>query len=460
MDFVKETVPGTSDRNFRNPNLTSDEEPMAGFTGKGTATDPYDGGNAPGTFDHSHSSSIHPLHLKETSHILTISISEQPGNPLEGRHQVSAARLSQDAGNRVSVGGVAVPADKSHSTPLGASKAPLQHASLERPGRFEEDLSPRQAPSGFTGSGGLPPQQGSGGQRTSASGFDREPSGLHSQQGIGGQRTNPSGFDREPNGQHGIGGQRTSGSGFDREPSGLQSQHGIGGQHTSASGFDSKPSGLQAQHGIGGQHTSGSGFDSKPSGLQAQQGLGGQHTSGSGFDREPSGLHKQHEIGGQRTSASGFDREPSGLHTQQGIGGQRTSASALDRDPSGLQAQQGIGSQRTTASGLDRDSSLDTGSMPHKDVVGQSGKVDRSGLSGGSKTRTNDDVERTETQTSIDSGPRRSVQGPPIPQENNYKSSGLAAEGGDFDASASGAGREADRMFLTTPSVILSEASV
>jgi hypothetical protein len=34
----------------------------------------------------------------------------------------------------------------------------------------------------------------------------------------------------------------------------------------------------------------------------------------------------------------------------------------------------------------------------------------------------------------------------PIPQEKTYRSSGFAAEGGDFDAAASGAGKEADRM--------------
>lgn len=34
----------------------------------------------------------------------------------------------------------------------------------------------------------------------------------------------------------------------------------------------------------------------------------------------------------------------------------------------------------------------------------------------------------------------------PVPQEKDYKSSGFAAEGGDFDAAASGAGKEADRM--------------
>lgn len=48
-DAVKDSLPGTGNRPLGRPKFTN-EEPVAGIRGAGTATDPYDTGNATGMY--------------------------------------------------------------------------------------------------------------------------------------------------------------------------------------------------------------------------------------------------------------------------------------------------------------------------------------------------------------------------------------------------------------------------
>ena len=102
--------------------------------------------------------------------------------------------------------------------------------------------------------------------------------------------------------------------------------------------------------------------------------------------------------------------------------------------------------------------SIDDPSVPHKDSFDRPGAVDQSGVQGQQSQQSQTTPhEETQTSPSASSGSERgsgSSQGSgtkaekketPIPQEKDYRSTGFAAEGGNFDASASGAGKEAER---------------
>ncbi|KAL1954149.1 hypothetical protein VTO42DRAFT_1557 [Malbranchea cinnamomea] len=118
MKAVKDALPGTGNRPFGRSKLTTNEEPLSGVRGAGTATDPYDAGNA----------------------------TDQPGNRLSGHSQESAARLTQDTTGQAPANTEAPLPEKSRSTTMSASSA--GQTALDRPSDQKGDASRRGAPAG------------------------------------------------------------------------------------------------------------------------------------------------------------------------------------------------------------------------------------------------------------------------------------------------------------------------
>jgi hypothetical protein len=141
----------------------------------------------------------------------------------------------------------------------------------------------------------------------------------------------------------------------------------------------------------------------------------------------------------------------------------------ISTDPIKPGAPDSVFSDDTPSGGRERSHNVTTGEpedLPTESPETHSTDViDPAGVPGHSQVLAHDEVEDLQTDMTAPKGMSPptsetertertgsgSSQGSaqselPIPHEKTYRSSGFAAEGGDFDAAASGAGREADRM--------------
>ena len=167
------------------------------------------------------------------------------------------------------------------------------------------------------------------------------------------------------------------------------------------------------------------------------------------------------KVGATPLDSSKMPGEQATLERPEDLGkdvgrGQPTASGARALNP---MEQQSAG-RGMMMSGTDRgfDQSIDEPSAPHEDTLDRPGVDDQSGVPeqehgqkttrAGSLVPPSSSGSRSGSDSSQGSEEKEKLE-VPVPQEKDYRSTGFAAEGGNFDASASGAGKEAESMFQT-----------